>query len=759
MLTDDSIPLPDSAVPSAENSGGEDVSSDRVLLTDNSDRHWVKWAEPIVLLSLIGMAGGTAYIISSVGQRALLSPWLVALMLVANLLPALVLMVLAGRRVARHRAKARGHGEARLHTRLVALFSVTAAVPTMLVVIFASFLFQSGMDFWFSDRSRGMFENAVSVAQNFFENEKRDVGGNTEAMATDLRSELSRNSIESQQFYNFYVQQVVVRELGESAIIEVGPDGIARTAALIDPDNRAADNRLPAETLRRLSAGETIVVNETSDGVEATVQLVAGRPIYLYAARGSTVLQSDSVARARSVFADYNALFAQSRALQFRFILALYLGALILVGLVIAVAILVADRIVSPIDDLVTAARRISSGDLEARVKLPTGRPDEIAMLAAAFNRMTERLGEQTRDLLDANSQIENRRAFIEAVLSSVASGVVSIDSDRRIRLLNAAAARMLRRDPHEIVGELLGDVAPELAQWIDADSSDPIISIEVDGDVRTWALKLVSEDYGPVLTFEDITQQLYDQRRAAWSDVARRIAHEIKNPLTPIQLAAERLQRRFGSKIEEGGETFAKLTSTIVRQVGDLRRMVDEFSSFARMPKPLFREENLSDVLRQTLFLHEVAKPEITFEAHIPDDPPIIICDRRLLGQAFTNIVKNAVEAIERAGRTDGSLCANIVANAARVDVLIADNGIGLPPDRDAIVEPYFTTRDGGTGLGLAIVKKIVEEHGGTLTFADRPGGGTITTVSLPVADTLATDGPVPLNSTGTAPHPTTKD
>ena len=759
MLTGAPIPLPEIADQPAPMSGGAPALAAGMSQSNSSNRHWVNWAEPVVLLSLIGIAAGTAYIISSVGQRALLSPWMVALMLVANLLPALVLMVLAGRRVARHRAKSRGQGEARLHMRLVALFSVTAAVPTMLVVIFASFLFQSGMDFWFSDRSRGMFENAVSVAQNFFENEKRDVGGNTEAMATDLRNELSRNSIESQQFYNFYVQQVVVRELGESAIIEVGPDGIARTAALIDPDNRAADNRLPSETLRRLRAGETIVVNETSDGVEATVQLVAGRPIYLYAARGSTVLQSDSVARARSVFADYNALFAQSRALQFRFILALYLGALILVGLVIAVAILVADRIVSPIDDLVAAAQSIASGDLEARVKLPTGRPDEIAMLAAAFNRMTERLGEQTRDLLDANSQIENRRAFIEAVLSSVASGVISIDSDRRIRLLNAAAARMLRRDPQDVVGGQLGEVAPELAQWIDADSGDPIISIEVDGDVRTWALKLVSEDHGPVLTFEDITQQLYDQRRAAWSDVARRIAHEIKNPLTPIQLAAERLQRRFGGKQEEGSETFSKLTSTIVRQVGDLRRMVDEFSSFARMPKPLFREENLSDVLRQTLFLHEVAKPEIRFEAHIPDDPPIIVCDRRLLGQAFTNIVKNAVEAIERAGHVDGHLCAKIIVNDARVDVLIADNGIGLPPDRDAIVEPYFTTRDGGTGLGLAIVKKIVEEHGGTLTFSDRPGGGTIATVSLPVADAGSPDGFTPLNLSGTVPHPTTKD
>ncbi|MFM6854503.1 MAG: HAMP domain-containing protein, partial [Sphingopyxis sp.] len=648
---------PPSSVPPPTTLAADDVLDGPDATGIAQPRHWTSWGEPFTFILLVSMGGLTAYLIANVGQQTLLSPATVAGLLVGNLMPAMALLVLAGRRIAKRRARPRGGGEARLHTRLVALFSVTAAVPTMLVVIFSSYLFQSGMDSWFSDRSRGMFENAVSVAQDFFENEKLRLRANTIAMATDLRNEMGRNRIGTNAFNDFYVQQVVVRELGESAIIEIGDDGIPRTAALIDPDNRAAETRVPPETLRRLIAGETIVTNETADGFEATVRLMPGRAIFLYAARGSKVLSVDTVRRARTVFGDYNALFARSRALQYRFMAALYIGSLILVGLVIAVAILVADRIVRPIDELVSAAQRVASGNLETRVRYPSGRPDEISSLARAFNRMTEQLGAQTRDLVDANVQIENRRAFIEAVLSAVASGVIALDGNRNIRLINAAATQMLRRTSAELVGEPLAAVAPELAQWIEDASGDPVLSIAVNGDTRTWAAKIARDEHGPVLTFEDITQQLYDQRRAAWSDVARRIAHEIKNPLTPIQLAAERLQRRFGKRQGDEEEIFRKLTSTIVRQVGDLRGMVDEFSSFARMPKPIFRSDNIADVLRQSLFLHEVSKPDIRFEAIIPDPQAMLVCDRRLLGQAFTNIIKNGVEAIERAQKPDGSM------------------------------------------------------------------------------------------------------
>ena len=647
----------------------------------------------------------------------------------------MALLVLIGRRIAKRRARRRGGGDARLHTRLVALFSITAAAPTLIVVVMASFLFQSGMDFWFSERSRGMFENAVSVAQNYLESQKRDVGANSIAMATDLRASLTESSIGSSDFDNFYVQQVVVRQLSQSAIVQIGDDGIRRTIALIDPDNRPASNLVPEATLRRLTAGEQAVVGETSDGVEAVVELLPERRLYLYASRGIGVLGLDSVRRARSVFADYNQLFARSRDLQFRFVLALYFGALILVGLVIVVAIIAADRIVAPINDLVTAARRVAQGNLEERVKLPRGEPDEIATLGSAFNQMTERLGEQTRDLLAANELSENRRALIEAVLSSVASGVIAIDPNRRVRLMNAPALRMLGRGEDEGRDTPLRQIAPELDRWVDenlAGGAEPILSVAIGNEQRVWAVKRVDDENGSVLTFEDITQQLNDQRRAAWADVARRVAHEIKNPLTPIQLAAERLQRKFGKLQGDDQPIFTRLTSTIIRQVGDVKRMVDEFSNFARMPKPIFREDNLAEVLRQSVFLHEVAHQDIIFDQILPGDPLLMWCDRRLMAQAFTNIIKNAVEAIQRGTTTQGRIVVQIVEQDDRVIVSVTDNGVGLPGERESIMEPYVTTREGGTGLGLAIVKRIIEEHGGTLDLADAPGGGTTVKIVL---------------------------
>jgi two-component system nitrogen regulation sensor histidine kinase NtrY len=357
---------------------------------------------------------------------------------------------------------------------------------------------------------------------------------------------------------------------------------------------------------------------------------------------------------------------------------------------------------------------------------------DEVQTLATAFNRMTGRLEEQTNALRSANSQLDTRRAFIEAVLSSVTAGVIVVDGALRIQLLNRSAERLLQKGEGEIEGQALASVSPELGEFVANDQSEANVIITADGGQRTLAVTRARYRDGWVLTFDDITDQLSDQRRAAWSDIARRIAHEIKNPLTPIQLAAERLQRRFGHEVESDKDTFERLTATIVRQVGDLRRMVDEFSNFARMPKPVFREEGIHEIARQALFLHEVAHPAITFVLEPPTGDFRMVCDRRQLAQALTNIVKNGVEAIEgRRNRGEHSIAGDRVELKLReegthlvIDVL--DTGVGLPEDRERLTEPYVTTRVRGTGLGLAIVKKIVEEHMGEIAFLDRPGGGT---------------------------------
>jgi two-component system, NtrC family, nitrogen regulation sensor histidine kinase NtrY len=345
---------------------------------------------------------------------------------------------------------------------------------------------------------------------------------------------------------------------------------------------------------------------------------------------------------------------------------------------------------------------------------------------------MTGRLQEQTGALVAANEQLDTRRAFIEAVLSSVTAGVVALDDAGRILLLNRSAETLLEPEGQEIEGRALAEISEELAEFMAGEGREANVSIASEGEQRTLAVKRLRYADGTVLTFDDITEQLTDQRRAAWSDIARRIAHEIKNPLTPIQLAAERLQRRYGKEVTTEPETFERLTGTIIRQVGDLRRMVDEFSNFARMPKPVFREENVHEIARQALFLHEVAHPGITFTIEPPEGSFAMVCDRRQLAQALTNVVKNAVEAIEtRRNRGEHSIAGDRVELRLKSDkeqlvIDVLDTGIGLPEDRERLTEPYMTTRVRGTGLGLAIVKKIVEEHMGEIAFLDRPGGGT---------------------------------
>ncbi|WP_235534590.1 sensor histidine kinase [Sphingopyxis sp. Root154] len=697
--------------------------------------------EYYTLAIIISVAIATYIFVTGDAQsERLLTPALVAAIMVVNLVPAMALIVLIGSRVARARAvRSMAGGNGRLHVRLVALFSLIAAAPTLLVVIFASLLFQFGVDFWFSDRSRGMFENAANLAEGYYQENQRQVGANTYAMATDLGKQLSLVPIDTPAFSNYYLQQVVVRSLNESAIIEIGKDGVARTATAINPDDRAAESRLGLEMVGRLDAGEDVVVVRQANRIEAAARLPGTRRAYVYASRDTNVPGFQQSARASAVLADYNNLFERSQQLQLQFNGALYLGSLLLLALAVIAAIVVADRIVRPLGTLIGATRTAAGGDLSVRVT-PPARDDEIAVLTRAFNRMTEQLQGQTGALVSVNEQLEARRSFIEAVLSGVSSAVVSVDADRRILLANAAAERLICQSAECLTGQPLDDVAPELARLLISEEREAIVQLSrKDAEPATLAAKAVAQGDGFVLSFEDITQQLLDQRRAAWSDVARRIAHEIKNPLTPIQLAAERLQRRFGDKVEGDGATFRKLTDTVIRQVHDMRRMVDEFSSFARMPKPTFGVEDVRDILRQTVFLFEVAKPDIAFAVKTPAEIEPLVCDRRLLSQAMTNIVKNAVEAIEEKYKSSdltvtGHVAAELFAGAeGEIVIRVSDDGIGLPEARDAIAEPYMTTRQGGTGLGLAIVKKIVEQHYGELEFSDNPAGqGTCVTLTL---------------------------
>lgn len=705
--------------------------------------------------SAVVLAGTLAFSYAMLSREAepgsMLSPPQIALLLIANLIPAIALMVLLSRKIARARAVARAIGTGQLHTRLVALFSVIAAVPTVIVAIFASLLLQSGLEFWFSDRARGMLENTVQLAQSTYTSEVNRVGAEAVTMVTDFNKYLGPKPMDNPRFDEYLAFQTYQRGLNEAAIITISNTGQVTISRGVNYYDGLIDQSRLAQALGQLK-GQTQAAEVVTQGRIAVITPLADEPgKFLFVSRQVSDDFRQQIERATGVLADYRGLLERSRANQLKFNGALLAGALIIVALAIFTALKLADRLLRPVEELVDAAGRIEEGDLSARVPIIGPADDEIATLGTAFNRMTGRLQEQTGALMAANQQLDTRRAFIEAVLSSVTAGVIAVDVKGQVLLTNRSAETLLRHGDESIEGRELADVSTELEEFLSGETRDATVLVHSAEGQRTLAVKRMRYADGSVLTFDDITDQLSDQRRAAWSDIARRIAHEIKNPLTPIQLAAERLQRRYGAEVTSDPETFARLTDTIVRQVADLRRMVDEFSNFARMPKPVFREENVHEIARAALFLHEVAHPGISFSLDPPSGEIRLVCDRRQLSQALTNIVKNAVEAIElRRNRGESH------AEGDRIDLSIrresdqlvfdlTDTGVGLPQDRERLMEPYMTTRIRGTGLGLAIVKKIVEEHLGEIAFLDRTGGGTRVRIAFDAdrLEALATDEP----------------
>ncbi|MCP5396745.1 MAG: HAMP domain-containing protein [Sphingomonadaceae bacterium] len=657
----------------------------------------------------------------------------VALLLLGTLIPAMALLVLFGRRLAIRRAAG---STARLHVRLVFFFSLVAAIPTLLVAAFAGILFQAGVDFWFSGSSRSLMDNANELARGYYEQNQLQVANETIAMASDMRFSLNRVALTDAEFPDVYQYQLQARELNESAILQQLPDGELRTAAFVDLREGNEPAKFAETALPKLADGEAVVVQGDATRIEAMAPIDRSSGIYLYNARNSDALPFNQWERARSVVEGYNVLTGRARALQLRFNLALFVVSLGLVGLAVWFALRFADRQVEPLTDLVAAARKVGAGNFSLRVEGRTG-ADEIGMLNRAFNRMTAQLEKQTDALVGANQELEERRTFIEAVLESITAGIISLDHEGRVLLMNSRAHELLLSgDEKSPVGKDIQDFAPQIGVLVEAGLQSGVVSANKGGELLTLAVQVAQASEGSVITFEDITRQLLDQRQAAWSDVARRIAHEIKNPLTPIQLATERLKRRYRTQIEKDGELFDELTSTIVRQVGDLRKMVDEFSSFARLPKPTFRQEDALDIVRQAMFLQEVAHSEVNYRFDNQAGEEVrIACDRHQLGQAMTNILKNAFEAVEAKAKNAepdyrGSISVELSRDGEMISIAVEDNGIGLPQDRDNIIEPYVTTREKGTGLGLAIVNKIVEEHGGDMTFSTGSNGGSRVTM-----------------------------
>lgn len=680
-----------------------------------------------LLLGTLALAGavtaGVTWLLVTgrldLGLRA--SPIATAALLLLNLLPAIGFIVMVGRRLGRRRANPYLVAGGDLHSKLVTVFSLVATVPTLVMVVIASFLFQYGFGYWFGAPARSVVVGAAQIAQQSYSLEADRVARNTEAMAGDLSDALARLPLEHPDFRNYFIVQLLQRDLSEGAILRRTPKGEVISLAVIDPYGTNFAKTLKADLL----VGTQTRSFPTASGVAAVTRLplVAGN--YVYASRVDASFASQ-IAQSKQLMTSLDSYYTDAGTVQVQLNVVLYLIALGLVSLAVALALRVADRVVSPIGRLIVATNEVGAGNLSYRADVGSTQ-DEIAQLGGAFNSMAAQLQEQRITL-------ETRRALIEAVLAGVSAGVMAVHDDGRLRLYNTSASELLALEPADI-GQPLAATHPALAPFLEGGLAEDIIEVRArDGKERTLAIRAVADEGGKVLTFDDITQRLADQRRAAWADVARRVAHEIKNPLTPIQLAAERLRRRFREQVTGDVETFDRLTDTIVRQVGDLRHMVDEFSAFARLPRAEPVLCDLSEITRDTALLQEVANPGIRYHYALPERLELM-CDRGQIAQALTNILKNSSEAIlENGSGQGGNIWLGLTREGDHARLTIADDGKGLPPERGEIMEPYITTRANGTGLGLAIVQRIVSDHRASIELDDRPQGGTIVTIRLPI-------------------------
>ena len=642
-----------------------------------------------------------------------------------NLVLILALAVAVGWRILRLFAPGSGDAGVRLHRRFVGLFAVAAVAPAAVVAVFFGLLVTRGVDEWFSQRVRTVVENAATVAKSYVNEQTTSIQSQVVPMAADLNRAEPAFQDSRIAYSNFLAQQAAARSFSAVYVIDDDSRVLARAEAIDAPDYLA-----PSPDILKTAAHEISISFDDHDVGRTVYRLAAYPDAYLYVVRPIGTGIMNQLRRSEAAVLAYGEADASRARIQAIFVLAYVSTALLVLVGAVWFGASAATRIAGPVARLVKAADQVASGDLTARVASDED-AEEIAVLSRAFNRMTSDLQSQQAALKAASSEAQSRRRFIEAVLSGVSAGVVGLDPQGRVSAINAGALRLLDLDAEGVQGAPLAELAPELeavAAQAGALGQDAEAELDLTRRADTRRLRVRASrgsDGGLVLTFDDITRLVAAQRNAAWRDVARRIAHEIKNPLTPIQLSAERLRRKYRADITHDLETFDRCTETIVRQVGDIGRMVDEFSAFARMPAPKFAEEDAAELLRQAVFAQRVAYPDIAVELTAPAEPAPLLCDGRMVGQALANVLKNAGEAVAARRHAEpelkGAIHARLVCDDEALVIEVEDNGIGLPAkDRDRLTEPYVTTREKGTGLGLAIVKRILEEHGGELVLAD---------------------------------------
>ena len=690
----------------------------------------------IVVLSLI--SGFATYLILT-GLTPILPTNTVvrSILLIDLLLVTAMLVVISFQVLELWRARLRHAAGARLHVNIVGLFSVIAVLPAIILALFASASLNRALDHLFSKGTENIIINSLVVAQAYLQEHGQVIRSDIVAMANDMEERAGLFKTDPIKLQNQLFQQAQLRNLPGAYLVD--GNGLELSA----PPLALKFTPPPRPLMALARQGEVVIVppHNGLNQVGAIQKLKGLNETYLYVVREVNGAVIQQVRAAEQHETEFRQMQERRSGTQLAYGLMHLELALTLLLSAIWAGMWFANILVSPIRRLIAAAQLISKGNLDVRLPLLRSEGD-MAQLSETFNTMSSELKKQRDDLISFNGQLSDRRRFIEAVLSGVTAGVIGLDAGGNINLVNRSASQLLGREAADMTGRAFTDVLPEMAKVL-ADAQKPgkrdytreQVDLEINGAERHFIVQVTREhagdrDYGYVVTIDDITGLVTAQRTSAWADVARRIAHEIKNPLTPIQLSAERLKRKYATVIKEDREIFDKCTDTIIRQVGDLGRMVDEFSSFARMPKAVLQLQDMREVVQQAAELYQLSESDIDVTFHVPDEPLPMFCDRQLLSQALTNLIKNATEAIgaarEQAGpksKYRGQIEVNLATANAKAIISVIDNGCGLPKkDRNKLVEPYMTTRAKGTGIGLAVVHRVTEQHNGTLLLEDAP-------------------------------------
>lgn len=713
-----------------------------------------RWTRNVaLLLTLASMASAfTTYVVMTRSENPFgPNPETIITLALVNLFLLLSLITVVAHRAYRLWLELRrGSVGSRMQTRIVVMFSLITMVPTIMVAGFSAFFLHAGIQAWFSERVNTGLEESVMVAEAYLKEHRDIIKSDIRAMASDIDRDFYDGMTSPTALSRVLTRQATHRGLTEAAILQ-NDQMLARTNLTFS----LAFDSLPPLATESAEQGETVIVAD-DDKIRAIVKLRSMPNTFLIVGRLIDEQVVQHMENAQSAVNEYRAVRKQLSHIQIQFSLLFVLVALLLLAASIWYGMSFAARLVAPISHLVEAAERVRAGDYATRVD-EGPENDELATLGRAFNRMTNQLASQRRDLMKVNRQLDHRRRFTEAVLSGVSAGVMALDIGGVITLNNRSSLQLLKLPVDaDITGKPIDEVLPEISPLMAEAAARPDrlqqAELTVSRGDKTVILhaRLAPQEFDGelesyILTFDDITPLVSAQRQAAWADVARRVAHEIKNPLTPIQLAAQRLKRKYLQQVEESEqEHFAKYTDTIIRHVGDIGRMVEEFVSFARMPAPVFSHEDIGDLIARAVFSEETTHPNVTYFVDLPEEPIFAEVDASQIRQVITNLVKNAAEAIDAQlanGKMDAEAGGEITVACYRKDdhcmIEVKDNGIGFPGDQiHRLLEPYVTTRAKGTGLGLAIVKKIMEDHKGQVELENRPEGGALVRLVLPLEE-----------------------